>query len=523
MPARRGAEKMRMKSFAAPARGWIADENPAAARPGGAWRLDNWFPTQTGIRLRGGSRRHATIGSLPVESLFCWRSGGMERFFAADAQGVFDITAPADPGVAPAAAIAGRTGGHYSAVSFTTAGGDFLYILNGSDDAQLYDGSAWTPVNAASTPAIAGVASADLAQGWVYRNRLFFVEKGSMSVWYPPVGALGGVLSSLTLSGTFKRGGAILFGATWSLDAGDGIDDKCVIVSSEGEVAVFEGADPSDAGDWRLVGVYAVSRPLGKNGWLSIGGDLLILTEEGIVPVSQVITKDPAALSLAAVTRAIEPEWKAAVRRRRYRPWELIKWPAFNMGLVNAPVSSDGEVPTSFVVNVETGAWARYTGWDTRCLGLFNDWAYFGTNDGRVMQCEIGGNDDGQPYTCVYVGLFDDLGAPGRVKLVHQGRASFVAAAPIEPLLGVAVDYGAGPPAAPNSAANYGADLWDVGLWDAASWDAASDPRPLARWFSIGRSGFAVAPAVQVTCGVDPFPQAELVSTDLTFEVGGLA
>lgn len=522
--AERGRQKMIPFQFPAAVRGWIANESLAFPQPGGAFVLDNWFPTTTGIRLRGGNARHATIGTDPVESLFAYRST-LRRMFASDETSVFDITAPADPDVAPTADITGQTSGYYSAVPFTTAGGDFLYILNGTDDPQLYDGSTWTAINGASTPSITNVTSADLIQGNAYRNRLFFVEKQSLNIWYPAVGSLGGALENITLSGTFKKGGVILFCATWSLDAGDGMDDKFVVASTEGEVAVFEGSNPSGTTqqDWNLIGVYATSRCLGKNAFLQIGGDLLLLTEEGITPLSEIIQKDPAALSLSAVSRAIEPEWKRAVADRRSLPWEVVKWPEKNMAIINVPRTSAGQELMCFVVNLETGAWGRYTGWDVRCVLSFDERAFFGSGDGRVRECETGGNDDGSPYVCTYVGLFEHLGQPGVYKVVQQARPNFIASEPFNPQVSVSTNYTAQLPAPPNSVPNYSLDVWDQGLWDVALWDNGSSlPFPVFRWVSIGRAGMAMAPVVQVTCGIDPTPNAELLSIDVTFEAGGL-
>ena len=593
----RGVQRMGSKEFIAPIRGWVANENLAKHKEGGAHRLDNWFPTQRGIRPRGGARTHATVGSISDEALigtvsinetttvtgsgtafiselevgdlikidttyyfvatitsdteltttlathdtdsglsayvstvvpatcerlFTYKSGGTEKFFASTETDVFEVTTPTYTTVPPTADISSQTSGYYSVVPFTTSGGDFLYILNGTDDPQLYDGSSWTAINAGSSPSISNVTSDDLIQGWVYRNRLFFVEKESLRAWYPSVDTLGGALSSVTLTGVFKKGGALLFGATWSLDAGDGLDDKCIFVTDQGEVAVYQGTYPGDTNTWSLIGVYDISRPLGKNASLRIGGDLLILTEDGIVPISEVVRKDKAALKLTAITRPIEPEWAKTVQRRKFRPWEMVKWSEYNMGIVNTPVFSDGDDLHCYVVNLETGAWARYTNWDTRCLGIYNEWAYFGTNDGTVEQCEIGGSDNGTPYQSVYIGLYDDCGKPGQNKTVHQGRVDVIAASPFDILMGASVDYGEQLLTAPSAITNYTVDVWDVGKWDEALWDASSNPQPSSEWFSIGVSGFAIAPMLQLTNGVDPFPDLEIVSMHLTYEVGGL-
>lgn len=522
----RGQVKSKSYQFPAPTRGWIRNESLAIPQPGGAAVLDNWTPTTNGIRLRGGNVRHATLEvNTPVQSLAAYLAGQRDMF-GMDEENIYEITAPGSPNTPVVPVVTGQTSGYYSTIPFTTAGGDFLYFLNGTDDPQLYDGTTFTAINAGSTPAITGVTSADLIQGCAYRDRLFFVEKNSLNVWYPAVNALGGALENITLTGTYRKGGRILFVAPWSFeDAGQGIDDKLVVMSTEGEVAVFQGANPSGttAADWTLVGVYSTSRALGKNAWTVIGGDLLILTEEGIVPMTQIVQKDPAALSLSAVSRAIEPEWKDAVSSRRALPWEMVKWPEKNMAIVNVPRVSVSDMAICFVVNLETGAWARYTGWDVRCLVWFDGQVYFGSNDGRVRIAETGGNDDGSPYVCTYIGLAESMNMIGLVKMIRQGRATFVATEPFSPQLTVLTNYSISQPNPPNSIPDYSRDNWDQALWDVALWDnGPGNEYPVFRWVSIGRTGFAISPCLQVTCGVTPTPAAELVGIEFTMETGGL-
>lgn len=522
-PNRSGGQKIRSKQFPAPTAGWVTNENVAMSSPLTAFRMDNWFPETTSVRLMGGSLRHATIDGA-VESMLSYRSGLQSAFFAADEENIYDVTVPADPAVPVSPVVSGQTSGYYSAISFTTSGGQFLYALNGTDEAQLFNGTSWMAINGSSAPAITGVNTEDLIQGWVYRNRLFFVEKQSMNVWFPPVGSLGGALQNITLQGIYRRGGHVLFGATWSLDAGDGLDDKCVIVSSEGEVAVFEGSNPAgtQTTDWNLIGVYDSARPLGKNGWMRVGGDLLILTEEGIIPLTAIIQKDPAALALSAVSRPIEPDWRREAVARRSLPWEMVKWTEKNMGIVNVPASSAIHDHHCYVVNLESGAWARRTGWDTRSLHIFNESAFFGTSDGRVMRMEAGGVDDGDVYEATIINHFDHLDSPGTYKSVKQARANFIADRDFNPLMSASVNYTEQIPSPPSSINQFTADLWDVALWDEGLWDAQGSQLPIQRWNSVGRSGFSVAWQIQVTSGTDLQLNVDLLSVDLTFETGDL-
>ena len=508
-------------TIVAPVRGWVRNENLAASGPGGAYILDNWFPTQTDIELMGGSQKHATIGTDPVKSQFTYKSGSQEVFFAADDNGIFDVTSPADPDVAPSAEVA-VTNGEFSTVQMATSGGDFLLCVNGVDDLQRFDGTNWLAINGSSTPSITGIATSSLIATWTYAKRVFFVEKQSRSAWYLGVDQIAGALTEFQLDGVLQNGGNLLFGATWSLDSGSGLDDKCVFVSDQGEIAIYSGTDPSDASAWFLEGVYRVGKPLGKNAFMQAGGDLLILTEDGIIPVSEAIRKDPAALALAAVTKNIEPEWKAQARARRTVPWQILKWTAFNRAIVALPVTGSADDAYCYVVNLETGAWCRRTGWNTRSVGLYDGYGYYGSNDGTIYKMEVTGADDGEAFTAVYVGSWDHLGQPGATKTVLAARSTFVRSTEMAPKISMSTNYQVNLPAPPSSIDNFTADVWDTAIWDTAVWDASGNLETQTKWVSIGKTGFVHAPQVQVTSGTTIKPDLKFVAFDVTFETGGV-
>lgn len=501
-----------------PVRGWITNEPMAAAQPGGAMLLENWFPTATGARLRGGCRKYATVSTGPVLRLFTYKSGALEKLFASDETKIFDISSIIDANTIPSAAVSGQTSGYYSTAQFGTAGGDFLSICNGTDTPRYFDGTSW----AAHT--FTGIGTpANLTFPWSFANRLWYVEKNSMSAWYLPVDSINGALTRFSLSGVFQEGGYLLYGGKWSLDAGDGLDDKCLFISSTGEVAVYEGTDPSSATTWRKVGVYKITPPLGPNAMVSAGGDLLVATEDGLVPISEAVNKDVAALSISAASRAIEKAWKQEVVDRRALPWEIVKWPTMNMMIVSQPVTSLKVNPGCLVANLQTGAWTKYTGWDTRCLAVYNMKGYFGSNDGTVSLMEIGGNDNGQPYVCSYVALPDHLNSPGSEKVFHAVRSVFTASAPFEAQVSASANYEINLPTPLASIPDYlSGGEWDVGQWDVTRWDAMTSYAVTSKWTTVGATGYVISPQVQVTCGVTPYPEVELVASDALYEIGGV-
>ncbi len=511
--------------FPAPIRGWILNESLVAPGPAGARALDNFICTPTTIKVRGGFSKHATVGSpTAVASLFTYKSGSAEKFFAATASAIYDISAPADPDVSPSAAVSGQTAGKYATAQFATAGGEYLYAVNGADNAQLYDGSTWTQITGVSSPAITGVNTDTFSHVFSFANRLWFVEGGTMNAWYLSVDSIGGAANSFSLAGVFKKGGSLLFGATWSLDSGDGLDDKCVFVSTEGEVAVYQGTNPASASEWSKVGVYQITRPLGMNATMQAGGDLLIATETGLVPVSEAVRRDVAALSIGAASRAIEPYWQTRAKVHSAVAWEVVKWPAENLMLVSQPETT-ATVGSMLVANLQTGAWSRFTGMDSQCLGVFGGTAYFGDSNGYVYQMENTGSDNGAVYTAVCLWQADQMGMPGLQKTVEQMRPIFNSSTPIAPSLRALVNFSEELSSVPNAVTYDPTDGWDVSVWDTSLWDASpgANVRPEdSQWIAIGRTGHAIAPELMLSFGSSPKPDAELIGISATFMPGAL-
>jgi hypothetical protein len=485
---------------------------------------DNVFPTTRGVRVRGGRYKVATIGD-PVTTLFVYRSASSETIFAASDTDVYDISAFNDS-VVPTAELSSRNSGIYSAEMMGTTAGEYLYIVNGADSAQLFDGSTWTEIDAVSTPSITGVATADLRYVWKHKNRLWFIEAGTKTAWYLPVDSVGGAAADFALDGVFELGGALLFGATWSQESGDGPDDRCIFVSDQGEVAVYAGTDPASASTWALVGLYRMPPALGQDAHMKAGGDIVIATNGGLIPLSEVINKDPAILELSAVSHSIRPSWDMQSRvALAAKPWQIVKWPREQMIAIVMP-TSDNEV---FVTNSATGAWGRYTGWDMQCAAIYGQQMYFGSEDGFIYQAERGGSDDGAAYTASWAYSPQDLGFPGALKVGNAMRATFAAGNEFIPQLSISEDYRVAFPSPPNAANDpaSAAAVWDTGLWDTALWDAAAldvneIPIITTGWVSQGSFGVTLVPQFQITMDSDNRPYIEFLSADVLFELGSV-
>lgn len=526
--AAKGAQQKRNvtqpKSMPAPVAGWTSAQNLGAMQPGTALVINNWFPTTTGIRVRGGSQKHATVGTDPVESLMAY-VGPSRKLFASSDGDIFNVTTVVDPNVPPAPVVTGRTSDYYSHVNFATTGGYFMYAVNGTDNALLYDGTTFTPITGVSVPAITGTPTSGFSHANVYRNRLYFVQNGSMNVWYLPVDSIGGAAAVLSLNGIFAKGGSVLFTATWSSESGaNSMQAYLVVWSTEGEAAVFTGSFPGGS-DWSLVNVYDISKPLGKNGWFRAGGDIVVATEMGLVPVSAARFKDPAALGMDAISKNIEPDWKRLALERSGVPWEIAKWDRQNAYYVNTPINGAGQSAKTIVGNLTTGALCQYTGWDTRTVVIHNNQMYFGTNEGTIYLAEITGSDDGMPYVAEVAFAWDHLGVPAYLKTVRQAKADFTTTLPFYAQISDSTNYNQGFPAPPNAPGEVGANsLFDIGLFDTAVFDDGEEfYRVTTFWRSVGRTGETHSMQVQITNNNLNTPSVEMIALHLLFDTGEIA
>lgn len=370
--------------------------------------------------------------------------------------------------------------------------------------------------SAGSAITITGVTTSDLTQLWLHKTRLFAVEKNSLSAWYLPAASIGGAASELPLGAIFKKGGTLMFGASWSLDSGAGLDDVCIFVTSNGEIAVYEGDDPNNApNDWRLTGVYEISRPLNKHSFFKAGGDLAILTEDGIIPVSEALRKDRAALQAVAISYPIEDAWKAAVANRSTDyPITPTLWQS--QALLMIGVSGSGGV--AYVANARTGAWCRYTGWDVRCGAVANDSLYFGSNGGKVMRGQIGGADDGVAYTGRYVPKFTEAGSRG-VKVANHAGVTVKATESPDFRMTCFANYAIGQYPIANPLNAESGDVWGSGVWGTFIWGSGGAEYAFTKWKTVRASGYSLAPVVVVTSNQASLPAFEILATRLRFEI----
>ena len=374
----------RTASVPAPVGGWNARDSLAAMDRADAVVLQNFFALPYSVRLRKGYTSWATGLGVQVETLMQYRppTGGGSMFAAAGAN-IYDVTSG---GAVGAAVVSGLTNARWQYIDFAVGGTSYLYAVNGADNPRLYNGVAWT------VPAVTGVTTTNLVNINVHKSRIWFIESGTLKAWYLPTNSVGGAVSALDLSGLCVRGGYLMTMATWTLDAGRGMDDHAVFITSEGEIVVYAGVDPASAATWQLVGVYAMGTPLGRRCAVKYAGDVLVITKDGLFPLSKALMSSRVNTKTALTDKIQSAVSEATTLYGTSFGWQTMIYPPENMLFLNVPVAVGSQ--QQYVMNTISGAWSNFTNMPANCWELWNDILYFGGN-GVVYKAWNGTNDNG--------------------------------------------------------------------------------------------------------------------------------
>lgn len=471
--------------------------------------MDNIFPGTSDVMLRKGHEEYST--GLPdiVETLMVYNSFTGQTLFAVSSGAIFEAVATA----VGTADVSGLTNSQWQHTNYTDqSGNNYLYAVNGTDAARIYNGSVWVSVSASSSPALIGQSSADMINVGVHVNRVWLVKKNTLSAYYLPVGLVGGTAQEFDLGPVFRLGGKLMATGSWTLDAGEGMDDHTVFITDKGEVAVYKGTDPTSSSTWLKVGTYQIAPPIGYRCFVKYAGDLVAITTDGFYPMSRALQTE------RGQNQAISDKIRDLVRTdadlfKAQNGWQGIFYPGGPFMLFNVP---DTNQRKQYVMNTLTGSWARFTGWNAYSWALMGDELYFG-GDGKVYKAWSTDADDGQNIVGDCIPAYSDFKVPGRQKRFTLARPLILTNGPAGIRMRMAVDYGNQDVSSDITISPVTAGLWDAGLWDVATW--GGDPSLQRRWQTLGGVGMVGSPRIKIASNG---AEVRWLSTDVVFEVGGV-
>lgn len=354
--------------------------------PEDAISLSNVFPEASYGLVRGGYVAHATTTASPVRSLMVWH-GDVDFTFAGAGDTIWGVTSSG----AGTAEVTGQTNVDYQWTNIQTAGGQFLLAINGADDMNAFDGTAWT------VPVITGVDSADFVNLTQFKERMWFATLDSLDLYYLDLQAIAGAATLFPLGSVVSKGGSVVGLGTFSRDAGDGPDDFLVIVTDNGEVVMYQGTDPNNVTTWALVGVFNCGKPIGRRSMVRLNGDLAIITQDGIVSAQALLQFDRASIQKASITGKIQTLFSQYSQQYFNNfGWQPCVFPVTRYLIINIPLDAN-VTQTQLVMNTVTGAWCQFSGLNAGCWAMAENNLYFGGNDGTVYQANSGFRDAGNP------------------------------------------------------------------------------------------------------------------------------
>lgn len=473
-------------SLPAPTGGWNSYDPIDSMPENCAFQLDNLFPDTGTVSLRKGHVEFCDTGeSDPVQTLINYSGNGADQLLAAVAGKFYDVTS----GTVGAPLGSGYAKDVWSWTSYASGGGAFIIAANdsGADVPIVYDGSTIADV------VVTGVTDTELSQVVLHAQRVFYVQRDTLSVWYTTAGAYQGALTQFDFGPLCRRGGTINAIGSWTRDNGSGgADDLFVVVTTQGEVLIYSGIDPSTAADWVLDGIFQVGRPVaGPRCLVNTGPDMVLFCADGFQPLSNYLQYGQTRAGTTDLARNIGNAAQQAVALYRDEPgWQGILYSDESMLIVNIPQASGTFY--QYVANTTTGAWCRFKGLDAWCWGHLAEAVYFGGDDGIIYKGFSGVSDNGVDIVAEMITAFQYVGGRGANKRFTMCRPVLQTNGQLQYGLNVAVDY-----ASPSPLAVVNSNIPDGSLWDSAYWDAGiwgSDTLALQRvWSGVSGIGYAVA------------------------------
>ena len=497
-------------SVPAPVGGLNSRDSIDAMPPTDALVMSNFFPTVEKVSLRNGYTEFCTgVGSGDVETLFEHHAGANRQLLAIGSNGtVYQV----DSGTA----VSKKTGlanGRAEHIEFNNL---TIVVPSGTDVPFSWNGSATSDLSITLSD---GVNPNTLSGVHAHKNRVYYWTGTSQDFYYSAsVDTFQGNFTKFPvgLVGTF--GGNVLSINSLSIDGGNGVDDLLVILMTSGEVLIYSGSNPSS--DFSLVGTFRIAEPVNeKRGIAKLGGDVVVMTKEGYLPLSQVVRADLIGNKAQAISEKIRGTVIAQVAATGTSTgWQIFVSPDGDKVYFNFP-SGDGVDPfRQHVYNPIVQAWCIFENIPAVVWGQFNGDTYFGSTGGKVFK--VGGDaDDGSNIEGDLVTSYNYFGDRGQIK-------RFASVQPmIEGETDINFDFGVGVDQAPTSSILVStvsfqsqAATWNIAAWDTSFYADASGAGVTRRRRAVNRLGYSAALRLKVATDSQ---NISFISAHYTFAPGG--
>jgi hypothetical protein len=364
---------------------------------------------------------------------------------------------------------------------------------------------------------ITGVNSNTFVNVNLFKNRLYFCQNNSLSFWYLDVQAISGPATAFPLGAFYRNGGYLQAAGTWTIDAGYGVDDFIVFVTSMGEVLVYKGTNPSDPTDWAMTGLWQMGETFSRRCFYKFGGDLLLLTQDGLVPLTAALQSsrlDPRVNLTDKIFYAVS---LACSQFAANFGWQINFLAEANMLIINVPTDLGIE---QYVMNTINKSWARFTNIEANCFEVGGDSTMLFGGDGFVGQFFTGFNDNNTNIIGNAQQAYNYFNSRGQLKRFTLVRPILQTTNGFPTVLcGISTDFDTVPltnQLAFNPAIN-NLGVWDTTKWDQSNWGGGVFTTKY--WQGVSGLGFSASININVASQNIDFHWA---SSDFVMEPGGV-
>ena len=360
-----------------------------------------------------------------------------------------------------------------SGASESTFNGTFVIVKTGANTFTYTSTGTTTATSVTgtyTTIGITGVDSKNFINVNLFKNRIYFTEKDTLTCWYLDVDSIGGPASPLYFGGIARNSGYLQAMGTWTLDAGQGADDYAVFVTSMGEVIVYNGTDPDTAETWALKGVWQLGQTFSRRCFFKWSGDLLLLTQDGLVPLSSALQSSRLDPRINLTDKIYFAVSQAATQYFANFGWQINYFASENMLILNIPITDGTE---QYVMHTITKSWARFTNIEAHVWEVSGDNdMHFGGN-GYVATFYTSNSDDQNNITAAAQQAYSYFNSPGQLKRFTMVRPILQSSGGVPNVYcGLSTDFqteiNLGQVSFNPAAQTDG--VWDVSTWDNANW-----------------------------------------------------
>ena len=337
-----------------------------------------------------------------------------------------------------------------------------------------------------------------------------------MSAWYLETDSLAGAASEINLGGVASNGGYLQAMGTWTIDAGQGVDDYAAFVSSMGEVMVYAGLDPTDPNNWALRGVWQVGQTFNRRCFFKFAGDLLLITKDGLVPLAGALQSSRLDPRINLTDKIF---WAVSQATDAYSTnfgWQINYYANQNMLILNIPTNSGQE---QYVMHTITKSWAKFTGINAKCWEIHNDQMYFGSN-GYVGRFWDTYSDAGTNINGTVQQAYSYFESRGQLKRFTMIRPIFQTSGGVPAIVAnVNIDFVTQDVTGTITfnPATVVAGVWDASTWDNAAWGGGLEVNKV--WQGVNGIGYAAGIYMKVA---SQRIEVRWASTDYVMERGGV-